>query len=652
MIPRHSAILVLALAFAAALAGLARDSESAPRSSAVEIVLSVNTAELPGNFKSPWQVAWIAGGSKQGTLAFTDRGGNQVGLLDPVTGRTQAIPLTVITNPNPIAIIDQSRFAIAGTGGVGIFDRSGTGTVRELQMPGTRNTVLAVGANSRLFVADAQSNDLRIIRPPYGGPADITKFPLPAQCRGPTGVIPEASRITLLCQQTNNVVTIDYTGNFGSSTTLPVANAGAQEARPSPNGFVFSGFNANRFFSFSAGYTGGFKSYALTGPAVPTVGHFHDPAFDKRLAQAATQLRAGRKPARAFFFNSFTPSYRNGSFSFGSFPAATSNAYTRLAGRNLVGSTVGPGGSIWVADATPGRPALHRISFVDPKAARTQTGYRYRGVRLTQVNPDFLARMSMPFFSAIPPREVRAHVTGASASPWNLKPTFSRNFNLKVTARGTLRTGGTYAVKTQSGDTGAYGRAYRFFGFRPNTRSLTLTLAGHNEIPASFKVDAVAPTSPCECDSLDVELRNNAGAGFSELTLGFDWTLECTGGAGACEAGFSVSGDKAARAAGVKVDVVGSSDKFDVQPSGNEIQVTCKGDCTGPTAPGPRGAYLIVKAPPGQAFSHDIRSVSIVVERTCRRPLAPKIFRIAFGANGLVSDRRSDLNGNGVPDGQ
>jgi hypothetical protein len=53
-------------------------------------------------------------------------------------------------------------------------------------MNGTRNTVLAVGSDNRLFVADAQNHDLRIIRSPYSGPADITRFPLPAQCRGPT----------------------------------------------------------------------------------------------------------------------------------------------------------------------------------------------------------------------------------------------------------------------------------------------------------------------------------------------------------------------------------------------------------------------------------------------------------------------------------
>jgi hypothetical protein len=162
---------------------------AAPRSPAVEIVLSVNTAELPGEFKSPWQIAWIPSGTKTGAIAFTDRGGNQVGLLDPATLKTQNIRLNAITSPGPIVVIDNTRFAIAGTGGVGIFDRSGSGRVTELSMANTRNQALALGSNGKLFVADALQNDIRIIRPPYSGPADITKF-LPRRCRNPTGLIP------------------------------------------------------------------------------------------------------------------------------------------------------------------------------------------------------------------------------------------------------------------------------------------------------------------------------------------------------------------------------------------------------------------------------------------------------------------------------
>jgi len=497
--PLHVRVLVLAgLACAAALASLARGGEDASRSSAVEIVLSVNSIELSGEFKTPWQVAWIPGGSKIGLAAFTDRAGNQVGLLDLTTEKTQAIHLNVITNPNPIVVIDQTRFAIAGTGGVGIFDRSGTGTIRELQMAGTRNTVLALGPDNKLFVADAQLNDLRIIRPPYGGPADITKFALPSQCRGPTGVIPEASTITVLCGQTNNIVRIDYTGNFGSSTPLPLPNMGAQEARPSPNGFVFSAFNANRVLSFSSSYTNRFKSFSFGGPAVPTVGLFGDPAYKAKTAAAARALALGRRPKKEFFFAAWTPSYRDGRSSLGLFPAGTRRMFSNLSGRNLVGSANGPNGSILVADATPGKPAIHRVSFADPKGTRTRTGYSYRGYRLTAVDPEFIQRMTLPFFGpgpfpkSPPPKEVQVGIVGASSSPWNLKPTFSANFDLKVTATGKLSGGGTYKAKAASADTGPYTRVMRITNIRANTSQLSLELRGKTEVPVTFLVSAQA----------------------------------------------------------------------------------------------------------------------------------------------------------------
>jgi len=459
--------------------------------------ITIKTFELSGEFNAPWQLQLISDGTENGAIAFTDRSGNAVGVLDPASGNTQRFPLNVITSPNPIVVIDQARFAIAGTGGVGIFDRSGTGTIRELQMAGTRNTVLALGPDNKLFVADAQNNDLRIIRPPYGGPADITKFALPAQCRGPTGVIPGTSTITVLCGQTNNIVRIDYTGNFGSSTPLPLPNMGAQEARPSPNGFVFSGFNANRFVSFSAGYTNRFRSFDFNGPAVPTVGHFDDPDSFLRLNAAAARMAVGKKPKREFFFNTYTPSYRDGKVSLGSFPAGTSRFFSNLSGKNLVGSTIGPGGSIFVADATPGKPALHRVSFIDPKATQTRTGYRYKGVRLT-VDHEFIQRMAMPFFGPgpfprnAPPKEVRVGIVGASSSPWNLKATFSANFDLKVTATGTLPDGSTYKAKAQSADTGPYTRVLRITNIRANTSQLSLGLRGKTEVPVTFLVNAQA----------------------------------------------------------------------------------------------------------------------------------------------------------------
>lgn len=468
--------------------------------------VAIRTYELPPQFRAPWQLAWIPDGTDEGAVAFTDRSGNQVGVLDPTTGNTQAITLRIITNPSPIAVIDQNRFAIAGTGGVGIFDRRGAGTIRELQMTGTRNTVVAVGSEDRLFVADAQLNDLRIIRAPYSGPADITRFPLPSQCRGPAGVIPGTARIDILCGQTNNIVRIDYTGNFGSSTPLPLPNMGAQEARRSPTGFVFSGFDANRVTAWGSEYPDpyDFINILLSGPAVPTVGVFTTSEHFARLAAASALLGRGKRPARDVFYNTVTPSYRGAGISFGTFRSGAAkralvgsgSILKRLEGKNLVGSANGPGGSILIADATPGKPAIHRLSFADPKATRTRTGYRYPTVRLTQTDPDFLARMSMPFFGPLPrstpPKEVQVGIVGASSSPWNLKPIFGGNFNLKTTATAKLAAGGSYKAKVQSVDTGPYTRVVRITNIRANTSQLSLELRGKVRVPVTFVLNAQA----------------------------------------------------------------------------------------------------------------------------------------------------------------
>jgi hypothetical protein len=644
------------------LASPAAGADRHPQAGSAEIVTFVKTVELdPVTFGSPWQLAWIPNATETGAIAFTDRSKNQVGLLDPATLRTQNIRLNAITSPGPIVVLDNTRFAIAGAGGVGIFDRAGAGKVTELAIANTRNQALAVGPNQSLFVADALQHDLRIIRPPYGGPADITKFPLPQQCRNPTGLIPGASTITVLCQQTNNFVRIDYTGNFGSSTALPFPNMGAQEARPSPTGVVFSGYGADRLTSWETDFADPYKflNAPLAGPAVPSVGYYSDPKSLAKLAAAASALGRGKSPLREYYTNALAPSYKSAGVALATFRSGNAKGsyvasgliLKQLQGKNLVGSTNGPGGTIWVADATPGKPALHSLSFGgSPKSGRTKSGYQLSR-RLTQVDPDFLTRMTMPFTGPVP-TEIRVGVVGASASPWNLSPTFSGNFGVTLTARGTLKTGDTYPVRARSGDTGAYTRAYRFSAIRPGTKSVTFTYRGRNEIPASFKVDAVAAVKPCECESLDLILRSNSKPPTFQNSVGvkFDWVLECSGGAGACEGSFSITTDAAGRAAGVQLNMATSlGAPRAARANDDSLKLTCKGDCTGPTTPG-EISELVLSAP--KNLGRGIGSVTVVVERTCKRVLAPKIFRIAFGAGGVVSARRSDLNGNGVADGK
>jgi len=634
--------------------------------------ITIKTFELSGEFKTPSQLQWIADGTEDGAIAFTDRAGNAVGVLDPTSGNTQRFPVNVITSPNPIVVIDQARFAIPGTGGVGIFDRSGTGTIRQLQMAGTRNTVLALGPDNKLFVADAQNNDVRIIEPPYSGPADITKFPLPPVCRGPTGLIPGASTITVLCGQTNNFVDLSLTGSLLRNVPLKTPNSGAQEARPTPGGVVYSGFNANQVTAWGSGYPDpyNFLNVLLQGPAVPTAGYFRDSAYFTKLDAGAKVLARGKRPPRTTFFNAFTPSYRGGGFSLATFrTGATPRSLTasnfvssQRRGKNLVGSTIGPEGSIFVADATPGKPALHRVSFTDPKATRTRTGYRYKGYRLTATDPEFVQRMAMPFFGPgpfprnTPPKEVQVGIVGASSSPWNLKATFSTNFDLKITVTGTIWSGGTYKPKVQTADTGPYTSVLRIFGFRPKTTGVKLTLTGKTTVPVTFEVNAqaVAPApEPCECDSLEVGLNLRYVTSGRVVSFDLGWSMECTKGTGRCSGLLTAAITKSDRGKRVLLAVEAKSGKATVERGERVWRVDCGIECDSGVAASPQGNEdLTIFAPADGDFGKTVGSVTVEVDRFCRRELAPKIFRVAFNADGYISKGRSDLNGNGIPDGK
>jgi hypothetical protein len=512
VVSRQGSLAVAVALSATLLAGPAGGGESRAQAAALvagEPGVTLKTYPLPGEFKTPWQVLWIPDGTDDGAIAFTDRSGNQVGLLDPTTGDTQAITLKVITSPNGIAPIDANRFAVAGAGGVAIFDRSGAGTVRELQMAGTRHSGVSVGADGTLFVADSQNNDVRLIRSPYSGPSDISKFALPSVCRGPTGIVPGISGMTVLCGATNNVVDLDLAGKLRRTVPLPLPSMGAQEPRPSPNGFVFSGFNASRVYSFSASYSNRFRSIAFNGPAVPSAGYLSNPAYSRDLSRATRLLAAGKRPPRQVFFNTWAPSYKGSGFSLGAFPAGTSRRLSHLTGRNLVGSTVGPDNSIFVADATPGSPRLHRVFFppslfgfperdrVSGQGSRriVQLKGRTVSIALRQPAPDFLARISMPFFSAVPnpPQEMQVGVVGSSSNPWHVDTTFKGNFDLKIAARAVRSGGGAYTLKVASADTGAYTRVLRITGFKPQTTSLTLTLTGKSAVPVNFGIYAQTP---------------------------------------------------------------------------------------------------------------------------------------------------------------
>lgn len=390
--------------------------------------VSVNTLELGTQFKTAWQLAWVDNGTAGGAMVFTDRAGNQVGALDPRTGATQAFPLTVITIPNGIAAIDPFRFAVAGTGGVAIFDRTPPGKITQLQMKDARLVNLAVGSNKNLYVTNLQDNSFVTIRPPYSGPADVTRTPLPASCVRPTGIVPTATGLTVLCQQTNNVVRLSPSGGLVGTLALPVPNIGAQEPRPTGRGgIVFSGFLANRLYhlrndSLLSAATG-------SGPAVPTVAYYPDDYGDL-FAQQTTDDYA------------FVPHFTVGGATVAEFDGktGTSELIPILSSRNLVGSGIGPGCSPWVADGTPGRTSLHRARFPVP-GAPTKT--RAAGPNRLELPPaclDFTdAARARTIAVTIPrgwkqARGVELGLVGYRGDPWGAKSTFRANFPLQFTA--------------------------------------------------------------------------------------------------------------------------------------------------------------------------------------------------------------------------
>ncbi len=394
------------------------------------VKVAVNTFDLGTQFKTAWIPAWVDNGTQAGAMVFTDRAGNQVGALDPRTGSTQAFPLRVVTSPNGIAAIDPFTFAVAGYGGVAIFDRTPPGKITELQLAGTRLVNLAVGPTSNLYVTDIQNNQFITIRPPYAGPANVTRIPLPTSCLRPTGIVPTQTGLTVLCQQSNNVVSLGPGGNLLSSFALPTPNVGAQEPHPTGRGgIVFSGFTANRLFHLRAGKL---QSAATgKGPAVPTVVTYPD-SYDALFSRRTTDVYA------------FVPQYTAGGVSTAEFTTkAESEQLSILGRRNLVGSGIGPGCSPWVADGTPGKSALHRVRF-SLQGAPTQARANGRNQFDYPVScSDFTDAARTHSSSVRIPRgwrqtkAIEVGIVGYRGDPWRAKATFAANFPLRLTVKAT-----------------------------------------------------------------------------------------------------------------------------------------------------------------------------------------------------------------------
>jgi hypothetical protein len=155
---------------------------------------------------------------------------------------------------------------------------------------------------------------------------------------------------------------------------------------------------------------------------------------------------------------------------------------------------------------------------------------------------------------------------------------------------------------------------------------------------------------PCACDSLDVRLGSRISSA-REVTLDLDWTLGCTKGDGRCEGKLEVELSTASKRADVRLLVVQAGTG---RATGGKWLVDCEGRCLrNRSRKIAGGAQVSLDAPKGEVFGPSgIRSVTLEIDRFCKRRLTTKQFLVAFSAGGKVSLRRSDLNGNGVADGK
>lgn len=161
------------------------------------------------------------------------------------------------------------------------------------------------------------------------------------------------------------------------------------------------------------------------------------------------------------------------------------------------------------------------------------------------------------------------------------------------------------------------------------------------------------PRPPCLCDRLGARIHPYfASVTSSGMRVAFSltWEMTCTEGAGTCQGRLMLGAPPGDRAQGLQVfRVVGKGQKRT-----KATAVTCVGPCSRASTGATR--FNIVG---GRNFSKDklgktVKLVSIEVERFCERRRAPQTFTLVFlaGPRGPLDIARSDLNGNGIPDGR
>jgi hypothetical protein len=327
---------------------------------------------------------------------------------------------------------------------------------------------LAVGPEKNLYVTNIADNSFVTIRPPYAGPANVTRTPLPGSCTRPTGIVPSAAGLAVVCQQSNSMVFLTHSGALVRSVPLPTPPIGAQEPKPTGrDGIVFSGFGSNRLYRLRGD---ALQSVATgRGPAVPTVVYYPDDYGDLFARQTVDDY-------------AFVPHFTAGGATVAEFAGSSGvpDILSILAGRSLVGSAIGPGCSPWVADATPGGPALHRVRFPIAGAPTKPRNVGTNVRELPTTCTDFTDASRTHTVSVSVPtawkqaKLVEFGMVGYRGDPWGAKATFTANFPLQLSVTATGGSGARPRVALRQ--TGAYTAVASVTGIPQRASRITLTI--------------------------------------------------------------------------------------------------------------------------------------------------------------------------------